>query len=168
MADRVLPVIVDKTEFNVALAEVSKLFGIEKLHEEQEKAITAFYDDNDVFVSLPTGYGKSFIYQSIPVVATLLSKKPYTIFIISPLKALMADQVKYLNGLGTQTVRAVALTEQSDEHLIQQVMDGQFTHVFGSPESFLSRECWRDIFDSPFKQQLIGVAVDEAHCISHW
>ena len=105
----------------MALAEVSKLFGIEKLHEEQEKAITAFYDDNDVFVSLPTGYGKSFIYQSIPVVATLLSKKPYTIFIISPLKALMADQVKYLNGLGTQTVRAVALTEQSDEHLIQPV-----------------------------------------------
>ena len=61
--------------------------------------IDKFFEEKDVFVSLPTGYGKSFIFQAIPVIASLVWKKPYTIFIVSPLEALMEDQVQYLNGL---------------------------------------------------------------------
>ena len=86
---------VDKDKLNLAIAKVSELFEIKNLHEEQEKAIRAFFDGNDVFVSLPTGYGKSLIYQSIPVIATLLFKKLFTIFIISPLKALMDRKTRF-------------------------------------------------------------------------
>jgi len=158
----------DTREFQSVLTQVSTIFCIDQFHEEQEKAIKAFFCGNDIFVSLPTGYGKSLIYQSIPIIASILTKKPSTMFIISPLRALMQDQVQYLNGLNSIFIHAVALTEQTEEHLLEQVMAGEFTHVFGSPESFLAHENWRALFDSAFRDNLVGVAVDEAHCISHW
>ena len=155
----------NKIVFNAALAKVCNHFGISQLHQEQAEAINAFFEGNDVFVSLPTGYGKSFIFQAIPVMASLLYDKPFTMFIVSPLKALMEDQVNYLNGLG---LKAVALTEESDDSLIEKVVSGEYSHVYGSPESFLAGDSWQDIFNSPLKRQLTRVAVDEAHCISHW
>ena len=163
MADEVSEAIRTKAAFNAALNAVCETFGIEKFHEEQQKAIDLFFDGKDVFVSLPTGYGKSIIFQAIPVIASHLWKKPCTIFIVSPLKALMEDQVQYLNGLG---LKAIALTE---DDIMERVMDGEFSHVYGSPESFLGQDAWRDVFSSSsFKAHLIGVAIDEAHCISHW
>ena len=156
----------NKTLYNTAVDRVCAIFGIEKLRMEQQKAIDKFFEEKDVFVSLPTGYGKSFIFQAIPVIASLVWKKPYTIFIVSPLKALMEDQVQYLNGIG---LKAVALNEESDEVIIEKVLKGDYSHVYGSPESFLAQDTWRDIFSSTtFKTHLVGVAIDEAHCISHW
>ena len=156
----------NKTLYNTAVHQVCAIFGIEKLHLEQQKAIDKFFEEKDVFVSLPTGYGKSFIFQAIPVIASLVCKKPCTIFIVSPLKALMEDQVQYLNGLG---LKAVALNEESDEAIIERVVKGDYSHVYGSPESFLAQDTWRGIFSSTtFKTHLVGVAIDEAHCISHW
>ena len=152
--------------FNAAIKEVCETFVIENFHEEQQEAIDLFFDGKDVFVSLPTGYGKSIIFQSIPVIASHLWKKLCTIFIVSPLKALMQDQVHYLNGLG---LKAIALTEESEDDVIERVMKGEYSHVYGSPESFLSQDAWRDVFStSSFRAHLIGVAIDEAYCISHW
>jgi len=152
--------------FNAAIKKVCEAFGIEKFHEEQHKAIENFFDGKNVFVSLSTGYGKSIIFQSIPVIASHLWKKPCIIFIVSPLKALMQDQVQYLNDLG---LKAIALTEDSEDDIIEQVMKGEYSHVYGSPESFLSEDAWRAVFStSSFKAHLIAVAIDEAHCISHW
>lgn len=125
-----------------------------------------FFDGKDVFVSLPTVYGKSIIFQSIPVIASRLRKKPCTIFIVSPLKALVQDQIKYLNSLG---LKAIALTEDSEEYSIERVINGEYSYVYGSPESFLSKDAWRGIFSNrSFRAHLIGVAIDEAHSISHW
>ena len=73
--------------FNAAIKEVCETFGIENFHEEQQKAIDLFFDGKDVFVSLPTGYGKSIIFQSIPVIASHLWKKPCNIFIVSITKS---------------------------------------------------------------------------------
>ena len=104
---------------------------------------------------------KSIIFQSIPVIALRLWKKPWTIFIPSPLKALMEDQVNYLNGLG---LKAITLMEE-----FKRVIDGEYSHVYGSPESFLSKDAWRDVFSNgSFRTHLIGIAIDEVHCISHW
>ena len=58
--------------FNTAIKEVCETFGIEKFHEEQQKAIYLYFDGKDVFVSLPTGYGKPIIFQLIPVIASHL------------------------------------------------------------------------------------------------
>ena len=107
-------------------------------------------------------FGKSFIFQVIPVIALLLWKKPCTVFIVSPPKALYGRS----SSLG---FKAVALNEEADDSVIERVMNGEYSHVYGSPESFLSQDKWRDVFTSnTFKEHLVGVAVDKAHCISHW
>lgn len=72
------------------------------------KAINLFFEGKDSFVSLPTGYGKSIILQAIPVIASALWKKACAIiiiiFIVSRSKALMEDQVSYLNGAGLKAM----------------------------------------------------------------
>ena len=55
------------------LRQVCATFGIETFQEEQQKATEMFFEGNDVFVSLPTGYGKSLIYQAAPVIDRLSS-----------------------------------------------------------------------------------------------
>lgn len=95
------------TSYNAALNQARMTFGRDKFHEEQQEAIDLFFEGKDVFVSLPTGYGKSIIFQAIPVIASALWKKPCTIFVVSPL---MEDQVNYLNGLGPGLgLKAIAL-----------------------------------------------------------
>ncbi len=54
-----------------------------------------------------------------------------------------------------------------DPEFIQQIMNGVYTHVYGSPECLLASKTWRDLFSCPiFCERLIRVAIDEAHCIA--
>ena len=55
-----------KVEFNAARYEVCETFGLQKFHEEQQKAIALFFDGKTVRVSLPTGYGKAIKFQAMP------------------------------------------------------------------------------------------------------
>ncbi|CAB3987147.1 mediator of RNA polymerase II transcription subunit 34-like [Paramuricea clavata] len=155
-----------------AFYSVEALFEIESLFPEQKEAIKAFIEkDVSIFVSLPTGAGKSMIFQSLPFVFDSLYGNPRAtsvLMVISPLKALMKDQVNYLLDRG---IPAVAIVDElsADPEIIQQVKNGTYTLVYGSPECFLSSKTWRDIFsDTDFTSKLIGVAIDEAHCIVHW
>ena len=91
-----------------------------------------------MFVNLPTGFGKSLIFQSLPIVADNVSGKPRgssVIVVISPLRSLMEDQVQYLNN---SCIPAIAITDVEDPEIIQQVLNGNFLVVFGSPECLLS------------------------------
>lgn len=155
-----------------AFLSIQDQFGIEYLYPEQKEAIKAFIERGvNVFVSLPTGAGKSLIFQSLPIVFDSLFGKPRgssIVMVISPLKALMKDQVNYLQHLG---IPALAIVDElsADAEIIQQVINGTYTHVYGSPECFLSSKAWRGIFShSDFTSKLVGVAIDEAHCIVQW
>lgn len=158
-----------ETLWKAAFDSVKSYFQIHNLMPEQEQAIRAFFERDDVFVNLPTGYGKSLIYQCLPIVADVLYQRPLSssvVLVISPLKALMADQVQHLNDLG---IPAVALSDQDDPEILQQVMNGVYLIVFCSPESVLSTVTGRGILsDAEFQSRLVGVAVDEAHCIIQW
>ncbi len=145
---------------------------IESLFPEQKEAIKAFIEKYvSIFVSLPTGAEKSMIFQSLPFVFDSLYGNPRgtsVLMVISPLKALMKDQVNYLLD---RCIPAVAIVDElsADPESIQQVKNGTYTLVYGSPECFLSSKTWIDIFsDTDFTSKLIGVAIDEAHCIVHW
>jgi len=109
------------------------------------------------------------IYQSLPIVSDILFDKPRgssVVVIISPLKALMHDQVAFLNDNG---VPAISIGDIEDPEIVQQVQNGTYVLVFGSPECLLSTATWRGLFSAPnFKEMLIGVAIDEAHCIVQW
>lgn len=152
-----------------AFEAVKAQFELTDLLPEQQEAIKAFFKGKNVFVDLPTGFGKSLIFQSLPIVADIVSGKPRgssVIVVISPLRSLMEDQVQYLNSI---CIPAIAITDVEDPEIIQQVLNGNFLVVFGSPECLLSTALWRGIFKSEsFSEMLIGVAIDEAYCITQW
>lgn len=77
---------------------VSKTFRISALNAQQKKnGITKIVEEGrDVFINLPTGFGKSLIYQALPLVFDLTSKQPgHIVVVVSPLISLMDDQVSY-------------------------------------------------------------------------
>ena len=81
-----------------AFKEAVSNLGLTKLQPEQENALFRFLSRENVFVNLPTSYGKSIIFQIAPLVASELSKsctqfEAHCIIVISPLVALMNDQV---------------------------------------------------------------------------
>ena len=155
----------DFQNFKKVVEDVKSRFFIDTLKKEQEEALFNFVCKRDVFVNLPTGFGKSLIYQMAPMVVKELGLciNPI-IIVISPLVSLMQDQV---NQLEKQGISAVSLSETSvrDEKLIS----GHYTFVYSSPESLLSNEAVRELIGSKvYKERVVGVVVDEAHCISHW
>ncbi|CAB4012671.1 Hypothetical predicted protein, partial [Paramuricea clavata] len=121
--------------WNDALASVCSVFTIKDLYSEQKEALENFFAGKHV--NLPTTFGKSLIYQAIPVMddsVKLRTKRSGIIVVISPLKSLMIEQVAFLNSIG---LPSVSLTDAECENV-------------------------------KFKENLIGVAIDEAHCISQW
>ena len=124
----------------------------------------------NVFVIQSTGSGKSLIYQSAPLVFDTifpLSSGRSIALVISPLTSLMQDQVRYLKSV---RIRAEFIGEdQTSEDANQHVERGECQIVYGSPKAFLATKGWRTmISNTVYKQGLRLVAVDEAHCISHW
>lgn len=156
-------------QWKLAFEAVKEQFELSDILPEQRESIKAFFDGKDVFVNLPTGYGKSLIFQSLPIVADIVKSKPRgssVVVVVSPLRSLMEDQVLYLNNMG---IPAIAITNVEDPETIQQVLNGNFIVVFGSPECLLSTHTWRGIFKCQgFTEMLIGVAIDKAHCITQW
>ena len=84
---------------------VKEQFEISNLLPEQENLLREFLFGKNIFVNLPTGYAKSLIFQCLPVAADALFERPRgssVIVVISPLRALMEDQVRQLNDIGIQ------------------------------------------------------------------
>ena len=77
--------------------------GYENLLPEQKTAIINFVCGHNVFVCLPTGFGKSLIYFSLPLMYDTRNKSSI-IIVVSPLNALMDDQVRFLSGKGISSV----------------------------------------------------------------
>ena len=76
----------------------------------------------------------------------------------------MNDRIEYLGNLGIPTI---AIKGDDDPEIIQQVKNGTYVLVYCSHESMLSTMTWRGIFhDISFREKLVGVAIDEAHCIT--
>lgn len=160
----------EERNYNDALEIVCSVFKIRSLYDEQLEALKKYSEGHHVFVNLPTAFGKSLIYQAVPIFSDTMHRKSSgtsVIVVISPLKSLMEEQVNYLKGLG---LKAVAITDESNHpYFIQDVINGKYSHVYASPECLLSTSTWRGIFSSKlFQENLVGVAVDEAHCISQW
>lgn len=159
---------ISDTLWENAIQKVQNVFGISSLYHEQKDALRLFFSKRDVFVNLPTSFGKSLIFQATPIVADVIYKRSSgtsIVVVISPLKALMEDQVRHLMKLNFS---AVSVTDEHNDNLVCDIIDGKHTHVYGSPECFLS-STWRGIFSSKqFRSSLVCVAVDEAHCINQW
>ena len=160
--------------FCQCVRSVCPIFDISMLHDRQLEALHSFVSGEDVFVNLPTGYGKSLIFQMAPLVHVWMNenispvwwKKDPIILIVCPLLALMQDQVKKLTSLG---LKAAYVGAEQEPAVLQDVEEGKFMFVFVSPESALATERWRNALESDtYQTNLIGVAVDEVHCVTEW
>jgi len=147
--------------------DVGHQLGYTQIKAEQKHAIVSFVQGNDVFVVLPTGFGKSLCYACLPLIFDRLSGKSGSIaLIISPLVALMQDQVKGFSTIGIKCARVGSCTE---EQVRQEIIDGEYQLVFISPEALLATRRWRKMLLSPvYQKSLIAVVVDEAHCVRNW
>ena len=156
-------------DFQNSLRVLCCFFQIEQIHEEQLQCIKAFYSGKDVYLSTMTGYGKSFVYQSLPLLHDLLIEQAVgtsIAIVICPLVSLMIDQVSYIQSLG---LSAAAIYSGQDPKILADIEEGIYSYVYVSPESLLSVERWRIMLSYPtFKGHCITVCIDEAHCISHW
>lgn len=126
--------------------------------------IKRFISGSDVFVSLLTGSGKLLCYWVLPGAFDLLKQTDGSVvLVVSPLIALMKDQVERLKVKG---VKAVYGGDQCEMELFFQ---GHYQLVFLSPESLLTSSKWRDVLMSDaYQRNLVIVVVDEAHCVKKW
>lgn len=125
----------------------------------QEEIITSVLNNEDTFALLPTGGGKSICFQ-IPALI-----KPGICIVISPLVALMKDQVNHLKQKG---IKAIALTSGLSYNDLDTQLDncifGNYKFLYLSPERLL-----QPIVQERIQQMNVNlIAVDEAHCISQW
>ena len=125
----------------------------------QEEIISSVLAGNDTLALLPTGGGKSLCYQ-IPALAT-----DGIALVISPLVALMQDQVRQLRE---KRIKARYITSGMSHHEIETILNnciyGDIKLLYVSPE----RLCSRTFIDHLRQMPLNLIAVDEAHCISQW
>ena len=140
------------------------------LRHEQKDAVLSVLCRRDTLVVLPTCFGKSLVCNVIPRVMDELRRplEPNArsiVLVVSPLIALMEDQVGRLTGLGLSGARwHPGLTDANRIHFEQ----GDYEIVFVSPESLELPPC-RKLLSSPFYQRNVKcIAVDEAHCVPNW
>ena len=153
--------------FEEAFDVVSNTFRIPSLNAQQKTGIRKIVEERkDVFVNLPTGFGKSLLYQALPLVFDLTSQEPgHIVVVVSPLISLMEDQVSHLKELGLKAANISSL-EDGDRTRVE---NGEYSLVYGSPEAWLKNERWRFMLtNSVYSKKLCAIAVDEAHVVRQW
>ena len=141
-----------------AKAVLKDVFGYRAFRPGQEDIIATVLSGRDCVGVMPTGAGKSLTYQ-IP--ARLLGG---TTLVISPLIALMKDQVDAVNDVGLRaTFLNSSLDPEEKRERIARALRGEFELIYAAPEGI---EASLGLLFGRIKPRL--VAVDEAHCISHW
>jgi ATP-dependent DNA helicase RecQ len=141
---------------------LQNFFGFDNFKGEQEAIITNILSGNDTFVIMPTGGGKSMCYQ----LPALMSEG--TAIVISPLIALMKNQVDQLRAFGGSDSIAhflnSSLTKSEIARVKEDVLAGKTKLLYVAPESLTKQ----DNIDFLRLNHVSFVAVDEAHCISEW
>ena len=141
---------------------LKKVFGYDSFKGNQEAIIRSVLANNDTFVIMPTGGGKSLCYQ-LPALM-----KPGTAIIVSPLIALMKNQVDSIRSFGTENNVAhfmnSSLTKQEITQVKKDIVAGRTKLLYVAPETITKEE------NIEFLQniQISFYAIDEAHCISEW
>jgi ATP-dependent DNA helicase RecQ len=138
---------------------VRKHWGYDSLRPLQLEAMEAMLARRDSLVILPTGGGKSLCYQ-----APALLREGLTV-VVSPLIALMKDQVDALRECGVAATQLNSSQDREEQRRISDaVRKGEIKLLFVSPE----RRAVSSFQKFLSEVGVVGFAIDEAHCISHW
>ena len=141
---------------------LKKFFGFNKFKGLQEKVIKSIINGDNTFVIMPTGGGKSLCYQ----LPALMSEG--TAIVVSPLIALMKNQVDAIRGIsehhGIAHVLNSSLNKTDVNQVKSDIANGITKLLYVAPESLIKEEYASFLRD----QKISFVAIDEAHCISEW
>ncbi|MBI1208751.1 MAG: DNA helicase RecQ [Azospirillum sp.] len=142
-----------------ARAVLRRVFGFEQFRGDQAAVIQHVIAGGDALVLMPTGGGKSLCYQ-IPALV-----RPGVAVVVSPLIALMRDQVDALRQLGVRAAYLNSTVEWRDALEIERAVEnGDLDLVYVAPERLVTPR-FRDLIE---RSKIALFALDEAHCVSQW
>ncbi len=138
---------------------LKRVFGYDSFRPLQEEIITAAMDGRDVLALLPTGGGKSLCFQLPALLGDGLT------VVVSPLIALMKDQVDALTAMGVAaTFLNSTLGEREAKDRLSGLWNGKFRMLYAAPERLMLP----GFLDKLREWNVSLIAIDEAHCISEW
>lgn len=138
---------------------MNRVYGYREFRDGQEDVINSLVDGNSTLAIFPTGAGKSMCYQVPALLFDGLT------LVVSPLMALMKDQVDYLHSKGVEAAKLdSSLTLDEYREVIFKVRNNRMKILFVSPERF-NNEIFRSLLGDV---KISMFAIDEAHCISEW
>jgi len=141
------------------LSTLKRVFGYDSFRPLQEEIITAAMDGRDVLALLPTGGGKSLCFQLPALLSDGLT------VVVSPLIALMKDQVDALTAMGVAaTFLNSSLGERAAKERLSGLWNGQYKMLYAAPERLMLP----GFLDKLREWNVSLIAIDEAHCISEW
>ena len=149
------------------LSILHEVFGYPAFRGDQAAVVEHVVDDGDALVLMPTGGGKSLCYQ-VPAIARHRSGRGVTV-VVSPLIALMHDQVSALEELGVHANFLNSTLDSQDASAIErELRSGRLVLLYAAPERILTPR-FLAMLDSLHERQLLSLfAIDEAHCVSQW
>lgn len=138
------------------------IFRFDDFREGQYPALARALNREDTIVLLPTGSGKSIIFQLLALIT------PGTAFIVSPITSLIDDQVQNLESRGID--RVVGLTGKTkDKRVVERrIATGQYLMCYVSPERFQIQSFISGVRNYASENLVSVIAIDEAHCVSEW
>ncbi|WP_162418870.1 DNA helicase RecQ [Cyclobacterium roseum] len=144
---------------NAVKDNLKKIFGFNQFRGNQQRIVENILKGNNTFVIMPTGAGKSLCYQ-LPAVS-----KDGTAIVISPLIALMKNQVDQLNTFGINAHFLNSTLSKSESNRVKREVSAGLTKLlYVAPESLTKEENVQFLKSA----SISFVAIDEAHCISEW
>ena len=115
----------------------------------QREVVVRFVRGRDVFVSLPTGSGKSLCYECLPWTFDQLrgarEQGRSIVVVVTPLISLMKDQVGAAVRKGVNAVYVSGSENGMEEKVVEEIQEGLYQLLFFNPESLLTVECWREM-----------------------
>ncbi|MFY9489073.1 MAG: DNA helicase RecQ [Solirubrobacterales bacterium] len=164
MADSSQPILPDQIDPGQILHEV---FGFDSFRGEQEAIVERVTAGGDALVLMPTGGGKSLCYQ-LPAIARQRAGHGLTV-VVSPLIALMHDQVAALHELGVEAAFLnSSLSPEDFAATRERMMSGELTLLYAAPERVTNVNFMVDLETLHDAGKLSMFAIDEAHCVSQW
>jgi ATP-dependent DNA helicase RecQ len=152
------PTVLEKMPNN-AIDILKDIYGYDSFRGQQAEIITEISEGRDALVLMPTGGGKSLCYQ----IPSLI--RPGVGIIVSPLIALMQDQVDAVQQLGVHAAFLNSSQSISDQNMIeQQLIEGQLDMLYIAPERLIQDRMLQLLS----RCRLALFAIDEAHCVSQW
>lgn len=138
------------------------IFRLDDFREGQYPALARALNREDTIVLLPTGSGKSMIFQMLALIT------PGTAFVVSPITSLIDDQVQNLEARGIDRIVGLTGRTKDKRGIERRLATGQYLICYVSPERFQIQTFINSVRNYARDNVVSVVAVDEAHCVSEW